>query len=319
MTLSSLLAAVRQELRSYGVVNPDVEAETILAHVLGLRRTEIYLAPERPVGAADQARILEISGERKRRFPLQYLLGEVEFFGLPLKIREGVFIPRPETEILVETLIARLGGAPRPGRPAGVSGWFRERGPGTVRAILDLGTGSGAIAVALAKHLRPRLVVALDVSPAAAALARANARLNRVGDVVAPVVGDRLGPVRGAHRTGAAAAPGARDIAFDLVVANPPYVETAEIDRLQPEVRDFEPRLALDGGPGGLDFIAGVLPGIASILRKGSIVAFEIGATQAEAVAGLFGRAGLCDVEVIKDLAGRDRIVIGARPADLQV
>jgi release factor glutamine methyltransferase len=113
------------------------------------------------------------------------------------------------------------------------------------------------------------------------------------------VVGDGLEPIRSAP-------------AFDLVVANPPYVETAEIDCLQPEVRDYEPRLALDGGVDGLAFIAGVLPGIPSILRKGSVVAFEIGATQAEAASGLFGRAGLREIEVIMDLAGRDRIIIGA-------
>jgi release factor glutamine methyltransferase len=284
VTLSSLLAAARQALRSYDVINPDVEAETIIAHVLGLKRTEIYLEPERRVDPADRARILEIVGARERRFPLQYLLGEVEFMGLPLRMKEGVFIPRPETEILVETLIARVAGAAT---------------SGAIRTILDLGTGSGAIAVALAKYLRPRLVVALDVSGEAVALAQTNARLNGVAGVVDPVAGDGLAPIRSAP-------------AFDLVVANPPYVETAEIDRLQPEVRDYEPRLALDGGEDGLAFIAGVLPGIPSILRKGSVVAFEIGATQAEAASGLFGRAGLREIEVIMDLAGRDRIIIGA-------
>lgn len=284
MTLSSLLAAVRQTLRSYGVINPDVEAETIIAHVLGLKRTEIYLEPGRQVDPGDHVRILEIVGERERRFPLQYLLGEVEFMGLPLRMRQGVFIPRPETEILVETLIARAAGA------------------GAVRNILDVGTGSGAIAVALAKYLKPQMVVALDVSREAAELTQTNARLNGVARVVAPVVGDGLAPIRSAGEARAV---------FDLVVTNPPYVETAEIDRLQPEVRDYEPRLALDGGADGLAFIAGVLPGIPSILRKGSIVAFEIGATQAEAVSGLFGRAGLREIEVVRDLAGRDRIILG--------
>jgi release factor glutamine methyltransferase len=284
VTLSSLLAAVRQTLRSYGVINPDVEAETIIAHVLGLKRTEIYLEPGRQVDPGDHVRILEIVGERERRFPLQYLLGEVEFMGLPLRMRQGVFIPRPETEILVETLIARAAGA------------------GAVRNILDVGTGSGAIAVALAKYLKPQMVVALDVSREAAELTQTNARLNGVARVVAPVVGDGLAPIRSAGEARAV---------FDLVVTNPPYVETAEIDRLQPEVRDYEPRLALDGGADGLAFIAGVLPGIPSILRKGSIVAFEIGATQAEAVSGLFGRAGLREIEVVRDLAGRDRIILG--------
>lgn len=287
MTLSALLSTVRKSLRSFGVANPDVEAETIISFVLGLGRSDIYLEPARIIAAGDEARILSIVAERRRRFPLQYLLGEVEFMGLPFRTREGVFIPRPETEILVETVIRYAGGM------------------GERLRILDLATGSGVIAISLAKYLRPDFVLAADISLEAAKLAGDNARLNGVGAAVAVVVGG------GVDFIGKAPSADGEAPAFDIVVSNPPYVETGEISGLQPEVRDYEPRLALDGGEDGLSFIAGVLPEIPSILKERGIVAFEIGATQGDGVRALFGRAGLRDVEVVKDLAGRDRIVIG--------
>jgi release factor glutamine methyltransferase len=295
VTLSELLASARQLLRTAGVNHPDVEAELAISHVLGLKRSEIYLEPARPVTGAEEAAVRSITDGRARRFPLQYLLGEIEFMGLPLIMREGVFIPRPETETLVEAVIAR--------RPA----------DGTALRILDLCTGSGAIAVSLAHYLAPSLVVAADISLASVRLARDNARYNRVLDRVSVVVADGLGCLGTVPPVQADGAQRAVDGLFDIVVSNPPYIATGEIEGLEPEVRDFEPREALDGGRDGLRFVAGILPQIPSILRAGSIVAFEIGAAQAEAVGGLFAEAGLGALEVIRDLAGRDRVVIGRR------
>ena len=280
MTLSALLGTARKSLRAAGVANPDVEAETIISHVLGLKRSEIYLDPGRVLTGPEEGRILEIVGRRAGRFPLQYLLGRIEFMGLPFEIKQGVFIPRPETEILVETVIGRGRRLPSP------------------LAVLDIATGSGAIAISLAKYLKPEWMLATDISPEAIELARENARANDVETRIAFVVGDRLGFLK--RR-------------FDIVVCNPPYIAADEIDELQPEVRDFEPRLALDGGPDGLRFIAGVLTEIPSILDVGSIVAFEIGSHQAASVVALFEEAGLGKIEILKDLAGRDRIVIGVR------
>jgi release factor glutamine methyltransferase len=340
VTLSALLATVRKSLRSFGLANPDVEAEIVISHVLGLKRSEIYLEPARTVAPADQDRIAGIVDARRRRFPLQYLIGEIEFMGLPFRMHEGVFIPRPETEILVETVIdrargiagARAGGEPaRGGQPAraGQPATGRQPASGGARlTILDLATGSGAIAVSLAKYLPCDLVLATDLSPEAAGLARANAYANGVGETVAVAVGsglDFLGRIArpapgwngvrssGKRGRGGGGDGGARRAVpgFDVVVSNPPYIPTCEIGALQPEVRDYEPRLALDGGDDGLSFIAGVVPEIPSILKVGSVVAFEIGAGQGSAVRGIFERAGLGGVEVIKDLAGRDRIVIG--------
>ncbi len=291
MTLSVLLGSTRKSLRSAGVVHPDVEAEIIISHVLGLRRSEIYLDPGRLTTPEQESRIRQIVSERHRRFPLQYLVGEIEFMGLPFKMKQEVFIPRPETEILVEVLVER-------GRRMG----------GPLR-ILDLGTGSGAIAVSLAKCLEPEFVLATDVSPVAVRLAGENASLNGVEGRIALVVGAGLGFLR----TGPLSAGDARTRTFSVVASNPPYVGRSEIDGLQPEVRDFEPRLAIDGGEDGLRFVRGVLPEIPSILKEEGIVAFEIGACQAGAVCALFRDAGLDDVEVIKDLAGRDRVVIARR------
>jgi release factor glutamine methyltransferase len=269
-------------------MNPDVEAETIISHILGLKRSRLYIEGARDLTADEESRIAALVGGRRRRYPLQYLLGEVEFMGLRLKMRQGVFIPRPETEILVETVIRRLGRGLR---------------------VLDLGTGSGAIAVSLARYLAPEIVVATDVSAVAAALARENAALNGVADRVAVVVADGIAALRRAAPGAATSA--ASHSGFDLVVGNPPYVATGEIEGLQPEVRDYEPRAALDGGPSGLDFFAGVLGNLPSILRGPGVVAFEIGAAQAAEVSALFAGAGLGGIEVVSDLAGRDRIVLG--------
>ena len=301
MTLSALLASLRKSLRSFGVVNPDVEAETIISHILGMKRSRIYLDPDREITASEREQIDAIVRERARRFPLQYLIGEVEFMGLPFRIKEGVFVPRPETEILVEAVLARAG-SPGPGtksEPATASS--SAAGPPRDLRILDLATGSGVIAISLAKYLRPAFVLAVDISEAAVSLARDNARLNRVEDVIRFAVGDGLAPIT----------PADASAGFDLVVSNPPYIETGDLAALQPEVRDYEPRAALDGGPNGLKFIREVAPGIPSILRRPGIVAFEIGSTQGERAKSVFRQIGLSEVEVLQDLAGRDRVVIG--------
>jgi len=288
VTLSVLLSSTREALKRSGAIHPDVEAELVLAHVLGVKRARLYLEPGREIGPGDQARVAEILEGRARHYPLQYLLGEIEFMGLPLTVRDGIFIPRPETEILVETLIKL--GRPR-AKPL---------------AILDVCTGSGAIAISLAKYLETSAVLATDISLAAIKLARENAVLNHVEARIGFAVGDGLGPIArgGAGRAGRP---------FDMVVSNPPYIATSEIGGLQAEVRDFEPRAALDGGEDGLRFIAGVVGDIPSILEEGGIVAFEIGASQAEAAGALFADAGLAVTEIVRDLAGRDRVIIGKR------
>ena len=285
VTLSALLRNVRLRLDAAGIPSSEFETGMIVGHVLGLKRSEIYSLADRRVTPEEAAVVMGLVDLRMGRLPLQYLLGECEFMSLPFRMQEGVFIARPETEILAETVIKRV-----------------EAGGKPVRRVLDLATGSGVIGISLARYLKPDLVVGTDISRDAVEIARANAILNQVEAAVQFVVGDRLDPLRQGWATG-----------FDVVVCNPPYVETDEIPGLQPEIRVFEPLVALDGGPDGLRFIDGILPGIASILNEGGLVAFEIGATQGPRVKALFEQAGLAGVEVVKDLARLDRIVLGRR------
>ena len=283
--LSAYISRVREHLRAAGVPSSGVEAELIVGHVAGLKRSEVLSRPERKITEAEAEAVMDLVKRRTRRIPLQYLLGECEFMSLPFKVRDGVFIPRPETESLVEAIIAK----------AGVGGCRSE-------SILDIGTGSGVIAVSLARYLEPILVVGTDISRDALEIARANAILNRVEPVTRFVACDTLDALRGDEAAG-----------FDIVVCNPPYVETDEIPGLQPEIRLFEPLAALDGGPDGLRFINGLLPGVPSILREGGLVALEIGETQGPRVKALFEQTGFRAVEIVKDLGQRDRIVLGRR------
>jgi release factor glutamine methyltransferase len=284
-TLSALLANVSSRLLQAGIASHMVEAEMIVGHVLGLGRSGIYSRPEREITADEEAAVTDLVTRRARRVPLQHVLGQCEFMSLPFTVREGVFIPRPETESLVEEVLKRV-----------------RTGGGPVSRVLDIGTGSGVVAVSLAKYLEPDFVVATDISLDALEIARANAILNQVEPVVRLVAGDGLKPFRRRPATG-----------FDVVVCNPPYVATGEIQGLEPEVRDHDPLAALDGGPDGLRFIDGILRGIPSILKREGLVVLEIGDVQGPQVKAIFEQAGLVGVEVVKDLARRDRIVLGRR------
>jgi release factor glutamine methyltransferase len=284
-TIRSLLLHARRRLAGAGVPSPEADAEALVGHVLGVKRSEIYLDDAREATPRERSAILNLVERRAGRIPLQRLIGECEFMSLPFQVREGVFIPRPETEILTECVVERL----------------RARGT-PARNILDIGTGSGVMGISLAVYLRPEMALATDISLIAVEAARSNAILNGVERVVRFLVCDGLDAIRGG-----------RAAVFDVVVCNPPYIRSADIPGLEPEVRDHEPLWALDGGPDGLEFIAGILPRVPSILDEGGVVAFEVGASQGSRVRGLFRKAGLVRTEIVKDLAGLDRVVIGRR------
>lgn len=300
MTLSSLLSHVKLTLEDSGVASPEVDAEMLISHVLGLSRAGLYLEPTKLIAPEREARIMELTGRRAERVPLQLVLGECEFMSLTFRTRRGVFIPRPETEVLVDAVIEKA------------------RRIGRAGTVLDVGTGCGVIAVSLAKMLKPDLVVACDICGIAVEIASENAILNRVDDTVRFVVGDGAGFLREVcRRQGASGAEIDGRMrqggwgGFDVVVCNPPYVATAEIAGLEPEVRDHDPAAALDGGSCGTEFIDGIVPQLTSIVRDGGIVALEIGSTQAEAVCSIFRESGLRSVETLRDLAGLDRVIIG--------
>jgi release factor glutamine methyltransferase len=241
-----------------GVEAPRLHTELLLAHVLHLPRMKLYLDFDRALTTAETDALRELVRRRGLREPLQHIVGSTSFCGLELAVNSDVLIPRPETELLAE------------------AGWqfLATRNSQPCRA-LDLGTGSGCLAIALAVKCPAAQVVATDVSPVALAVARANAARHGVAERIEFLAGD-----------GFAAVPaGAR---FDLLVSNPPYIAAAEIATLQPEVRDHDPRLALDGGPDGLDFYRRIAAQADAFLEPGAKVMLEFGAGQAPALQELF-------------------------------
>ena len=280
MTRAQALAALRDRLEGTGVAAPARDAEWLLLHALGIPRSALWADPRLPLRDDEASRLESLASRRERREPLQHLLGTVPFHGVTLDVEPGVFIPRPETEELVEAVLAIL-----------------PSGPGT---LLDWGCGSGAIGVSLLRALPGWTAVAADRSPRAVALTARNGERNGVGARLEAVVADFTG-------TAPAPLPGAP---FDLVVSNPPYVRGGEIDGLMPEVRDHDPREALDGGADGLDAHRALAVGLAAWLRPGGLFALEIGAEQADDVLGIFC-SQVRDARVLPDGAGHPRTMIG--------
>ena len=264
-------------LAERGSPSPRLDADLLLAHALGVERLALYTHPERPLTPAELDRARELVGRRGRREPVAYLTGVRAFRRLRLEVGPGVLVPRPETELLAE--------------------WALEVAPPGA-AVLDWGTGSGAVALALADEGDGLGVTALDRSEQALALARAN--------------GDRLGlAVEWLVSDGFAAVAGRR---FGLVAANPPYLSPADLEAAPPELR-FEPRDALVAGPTGLEAIEAIAARAPAHLEPGGLLLVEVGEGQAEAAAAAFGGAGLGDVGHRADLAGIARVVGGRAPA----
>ncbi len=272
--IASALQAATEQLRSASPT-ARLDAEILLAHVNGITRAALLARLTDPLAEAAQARFEQLVERRRDGEPIAYLTGEREFFGLSFEVDRRVLVPRPETELLVEAALR-------------VSARFAERDE--IR-IADIGVGSGAIAVALAVHLPRARVWAVDLSPAALDVARANVRRHGVAQRVILLQGNSL-----------AALPGP----VDLLVSNPPYTVLAEVDD---NVRRHEPHLALDGGPAGLDVIRELFASAPRFLR-GGVMLVEIGAWQGDAVCAM-ARAAFPDgvVTVHRDLAGLDRVV----------
>jgi release factor glutamine methyltransferase len=262
-----------------GLATPRLDAELIVAHVLALPRIQLYVQSDRPLLATELADIRALIKRRQAGESVAYLVGKKEFWGLELAVDARVLVPRPDTETLIEEARARLEGVEAP-------------------RIADVGTGSGALAVTLAK-LRPDAVVfASDVSAGALEVARGNAE--RLGVAVTFLEGDLAAPLL-PH------AP------FRLIVANLPYIPSADLAALPPEVR-AEPTLALDGGADGLDLVRRLIGAATALLAAGGALALEIGAGQAAATSALLAAAGFVEISVRPDLAGVERVVAGVWP-----
>lgn len=277
-TVLELLGWTANYLKEKGFQSARLNAEHLLAGSLGLKRLDLYLQYDRPLRADELAEFKQRLLRRAKREPLQYIEGHAAFRDLVLRVDRRVLIPRPETESLVQAVLD----------------WAEGRDG---LAALDVGTGSGAIALSLATEGPFRRVVAVDLSADALEVARANAAEAAPG---APVE----------FRPGSLydAVPGER---FDVVVSNPPYVGEEERGSLDTEVRDWEPASALFAGQGGLDVIRPLVAGAPEHLCPGGLLAMEIGAAQADAVTAVIRETGaFADPRVVKDLAGRDRIVL---------
>lgn len=272
-------------LGNKGIESPRLEAELLLAHALGVPRIQLYLQFERPLESAEVDAYREFLRRRARREPAAYVTGSKEFWSLSLRVDARVLIPRPETERLVEAVLHRTPTS------TGDHGSYR---------FLDLGVGSGALALALL-HERPAWsAVGVDASTGALDLAGENAERLGVSGRLDLRRGDLYGPVAGET--------------FDLIVSNPPYVPTEEIPKLEPEVCRYEPREALDGGPDGLDALRAVAAGAPRHLGSGGMLAVEFGVGQSGSVEECLGAAGFDRVEILADYAGTPRVALARKP-----
>lgn len=277
-TVLEIIKKTTDFLAAKGVESARLNAETIIGHALGLKRMQLYLQFERTLAEPELDKIRPLVRRRGQREPLQYILGEVEFAGVKLKVDRRALIPRPETEMLIDLLKTRLTTPPK--------------------AVLDLGTGTGAIALALATLWPEAVVTAVDESEDALALARDNASAAGLAQRVSFISSDWFKSV-----------PAGR---FDLIVSNPPYLTADETADAQPEVRDFEPKSALVAGEAGMSDLLTIIAKAPDYLAAGGVLALETGIAQHAQLAAAVERAGLKNFASIKDLTGRDRFVMAA-------
>jgi len=305
-TIGKLIEWTRAFFEKKDIPQPRLEAEILLAHVLGAERIDLYMKYDQPVAEAERAAYRDLVRRRAEREPTRYLVGGCEFMSLAMKVTPDCLIPRPETEMLVEEVLARSG-APRAATvksrvPPNEAAAPPDAPPAPV-TVIDLCTGCGCVAVSLAVNLPSAQITATDISPAAIEVARANAEGHGVADRIALLEGDLYAPLDAADVQPA-----------DFLVSNPPYVSEAEWAALAPEIRDHEPRAALVAGPAGTEVIERILKGAPAYLKPGGTLLVEIGSEQGSAVAALAAAVrGLADVQVLKDYAGLDRILLARR------
>ncbi|HEY5946979.1 MAG TPA: peptide chain release factor N(5)-glutamine methyltransferase [Kofleriaceae bacterium] len=280
-TTLSVLDWTTKRFTEAGIASARLEAQLLLAHVLHCSRTQLYTNFDQPLGETELAAYRELIKRRLAGEPVAYLLGEQEFWGLPFYVDPAVLVPRPDTETVIEVARSLRTDRKAPCR------------------VLDLCTGSGAIAISLAKELPAARVIATDVSEAAAAIARRNAERNGVADRVEVRLGDLWEPVAGER--------------FDLICANPPYIASSVIETLQKEVKR-EPRVALDGGADGLQFYDRICAAARIHLEPGGALVVEHGFDQADAVRERFTAAGFERITLVHDLGKNPRVTWGIAP-----
>lgn len=274
-------------LFSSGIDNPRLEAELIISYYTKLNRLRLLLDGEHKISESKREDIIGSVRRRCNREPIQYLLGEVCFYGYQFKVKKGVFIPRPESEFLVEEGIKFASG----------SEGHKKEGLN----IVDLCTGSGAVGITLAKEIQYSRIYATDISPLSIEQSSGNARHLGVSDRIDLFMGDLFEPLKNRLPAGS----------VNLIVSNPPYIPTSDINSLPPEVRDHEPRAALDGGRDGLDLIRRIIEGSAEFLIDNGCLLLEVGQGQARMIKDYIGKSHVFkSLEFRYDYAGIERIAI---------
>lgn len=279
MTLKELRRTAHEKLRqSQSIDSPETDADLIIMHVLDLDKTAL-LTKDMSIPDALAIEVNSYINRRLSGMPVQYITGSCEFMSLKFMVNKNVLIPRADTETLVEAVIEKY------------------RTSSAAQRILDIGCGSGCIGISLVKHLPNCTVTELDISEQALNLAKRNAEMHQVQKQIEFVCGDIKN--------------GLPDLGFipDCIISNPPYIRTDDLLELQPEVIEHEPILALDGGDDGLDFYRAILSQARPV--KGGITAFEVGYDQADDVANLMHKHGYRNIEILKDLSGIERVVLG--------
>jgi len=271
-SLKGLLADGTKMLTQAGIDEAELDARYILEYITGLNSAQYFIHSEDIIEKNKAEEFFRLIERRSKRIPLSYVIGTRDFFGLTFKVDENVLIPEQETELLVEEVIKHSEG----------------------KSVLDMCTGSGCIAISIALFGKPSKVAASDISEKALEVARENAKSLKAGEI-SFIQGDMFENVTDK---------------FDIIVSNPPYIETGEIDELMPEVRDYIPRLALDGDIDGLKFYRIISKEAVKKLNKNGRIFYEIGYNQSRAVASILLENGFTDVKIMKDYSGLDRIVM---------
>ena len=287
-TVGKLLVNAQQMLEGAGIANAVQEARWLLAYALEMKHHELASRTEQSVTEEQLARVLSLVRRRESREPLQYILGTQEFCGLEFSVTSAVLIPRPETELLIQETV-------------------REGGFAEGAVLVDVGTGSGCVAVTLATILGDMRIFALDCSHDALSVAKGNAERHGVSDKIVWLEGDLLSPLREYSVAGA----------VDAIISNPPYIAEAEWAGLPPEVRDYEPRQALLAGPQGTEFHERLIHDSKQFLVPGGLLVMELGQGQAPLVRRVAEAAGgYTGLQTVKDEAGIERVLIARRACE---
>jgi len=278
-TIGAILNWTASYLADKGASAPRLDAEILLSHCLKVDRLHLYLNLDRPLRPDERSQFRDLVRRRAAREPVALITGKKEFWSISFRIKPGVLIPRPETEILVEVVLQEIKDNPAP-------------------RVLEIGAGSGAVSVAVARDNPRTEAIATDIEQAVLDTARLNAEEAGVGPSVQFVAMDLFDAIRGG-------------VGFDVIYSNPPYVPTGIIPTLEPEVRDFEPLRALDGGPDGLDVIRRLATHAVDFLNQPGALALEFGDGQEENVQNIFASSGFREIRIFRDLAGKARVIRG--------